>query len=59
MTAEEYLAAYARRHCLDLEDLRTRVGVRPCGCGLAGCQGWEIDWEAPPALKEATDGIAH
>lgn len=56
MTAAEYLAAYARRHCLDLEDLRKRAAVRECRCRLAGCHGWEIDWFAPTGqVQEQTN----
>lgn len=55
MTAAEWLELYARRHAYELEELRARVHVVPCNCGLTGCFGWQIDHWAPPAPKERTD----
>lgn len=43
LTAEEFEREYAERSRLSVEELRAlgRV-VRPCSCGEAGCEGWQM-----------------
>ena len=42
-TAEEFMASYAERSHLTVEDLQ-RLGLvpMPCECGEPGCEGWQM-----------------